>query len=300
MPRPERPLDPEAGPVRAFAFELRELRQRAGNPTYLKMARASGKSRTALTEAAGGDHLATWETVSAYVLACGGNPASWRPKWEVVSERHREQRGLPAPDWPAGEDEVKEIGNPPESSSPPGAKLSGRVAFGAGAASLAILGGVVAVLLLGGGGGDALPASATDAKQPPGPKAITVQNKVASGPSTLTEDTTPAYLSSKPIARCSKRGCKVEGTDMWSGATFAVTCWATGEEITNQDTTSAGIEQNPHAATSSRWYRGEWPDGRAGYLSEVYVAQEYRGGLGLPECRRIVERTDSADLRQWS
>ena len=34
MVRPELPLDPSAGPVEKFACELRQLRARAGNPTY--------------------------------------------------------------------------------------------------------------------------------------------------------------------------------------------------------------------------------------------------------------------------
>ena len=80
MGRPERSLDPAAGPVQAFASELRLLRQRAGNPKYLQMQRRTGRSRTALAEAAGGDHLPTWETVEAYVRACGADPARWRAR----------------------------------------------------------------------------------------------------------------------------------------------------------------------------------------------------------------------------
>lgn len=84
MPRPERPVNPSAGPLQAFAVELRSLREQAGNPKYLLMARISGRSRTALAEAAGGDHLPTWETVDAYVRACGGDPSAWRVRWEQV------------------------------------------------------------------------------------------------------------------------------------------------------------------------------------------------------------------------
>jgi hypothetical protein len=71
MGRSERSLGSENAPVEIFAAELRRLRKQAGNPTYLKMHRACGKirSKTALSEAAGGDHLPTWETVEAYVTA---------------------------------------------------------------------------------------------------------------------------------------------------------------------------------------------------------------------------------------
>ncbi|MDO3645673.1 helix-turn-helix domain-containing protein [Nocardia mangyaensis] len=82
MPRPERPLDREAGPIQAFAAELRVLRAAAGDPKYIQMQRLSGRSRTALSEAAGGDHFPTWETVEAFVKVCGGDIDEWRAKWE--------------------------------------------------------------------------------------------------------------------------------------------------------------------------------------------------------------------------
>lgn len=82
MPRTERPLDPSSGPTAAFAAELRALRIAAGSPKYLQMARRTGRSRTALAEAAGGDHVPQWETVEAYVWACGGDPAEWAERWE--------------------------------------------------------------------------------------------------------------------------------------------------------------------------------------------------------------------------
>lgn len=91
MPRPERPLDPSDGPIQAFAAELRKLRDEAGSPKYLQMARMTGKSRTALAEAAGGDHLPTWETVAAFVTACRDNPSVWRIKWERVHEQIRQR-----------------------------------------------------------------------------------------------------------------------------------------------------------------------------------------------------------------
>src|SRR3954464_5305008 len=86
MARPEREVDPNSGPLGEFAVQLRKLRLEAGEPTYLRMARATGRSRTALAEAAGGDHLATWETVHAYVTACGGDVAVWRRRWQQVRD----------------------------------------------------------------------------------------------------------------------------------------------------------------------------------------------------------------------
>ncbi|WP_433719010.1 helix-turn-helix domain-containing protein [Actinoplanes sp. CA-051413] len=99
MPRPERPLDPDKGPVAAFAHDLRMLREEAGLPKYLQMSRATGRSRTALAEAAGGDHLPTWETVEAFVSFCGGDTDAWRLKWEAAKEQIK--GGDDPPDSPA-------------------------------------------------------------------------------------------------------------------------------------------------------------------------------------------------------
>ncbi|MEO3778033.1 FxSxx-COOH system tetratricopeptide repeat protein [Micromonospora sp. B11E3] len=57
------------------------MRYSAGNPTYQRMARQSGRSRTALADAAGGARLPKWETVAAYVSCCGGDPAYFRRAW---------------------------------------------------------------------------------------------------------------------------------------------------------------------------------------------------------------------------
>src|SRR4051794_30280722 len=96
MSRTERSLDPSSGPAAAFAMQLRALRVAAGSPKYLQMARRTGRSRTALTEAAGGDHVPQWETVEAYVRACGGDPAEWTTRWEQArAAASRNARGMP-------------------------------------------------------------------------------------------------------------------------------------------------------------------------------------------------------------
>lgn len=85
MPRPERPLDPCAGPVQRFATELRRLRAGAGNPGYRKMAERVEYSATTLSDAAGGRRLAPLPVVRAYVRACGGDPAEWEQRWRAVA-----------------------------------------------------------------------------------------------------------------------------------------------------------------------------------------------------------------------
>ncbi|MFC8348619.1 hypothetical protein [Streptomyces sp. NPDC057280] len=82
MGRPERPLDPTAGPVARLAHELRELRKAAGSPSYRRMAEAAGFSATTLSQAAAGERLPSLAVVRGYVQACGGDPDAWEPRWK--------------------------------------------------------------------------------------------------------------------------------------------------------------------------------------------------------------------------
>jgi hypothetical protein len=86
MGRRERTLN-GVDPLHRFAADLRRLRDQAGAPKYLVMARRShGVSRTALAEAAGGDHLPRWRTVEGFVRACGANPDDWLPRYEGLCD----------------------------------------------------------------------------------------------------------------------------------------------------------------------------------------------------------------------
>ena len=81
MGRPERPIDPDDGPVAEFASELRELRNKAGRPSYRELARRASFSVTVLSEAAGGRALPTLAVVKGYVRACGGDDREWEERW---------------------------------------------------------------------------------------------------------------------------------------------------------------------------------------------------------------------------
>ncbi|MEW2144179.1 hypothetical protein AB0869_15340 [Micromonospora vinacea] len=48
--------------------------------------------------------------------------------------------------------------------------------------------------------------------------------------------------------------------------------------------TTENISQNPTGFSSDIWYEIVLHDGRSGYLSDVYIAPQNRGGLSLPEC----------------
>ena len=82
MGRPERSLDPDAGPAQRLAHELRELRRSAGSPSYRTMAQGAGFSATSLSDAARGKRLPSLAVVQAYVRACGGDPGEWEPRWK--------------------------------------------------------------------------------------------------------------------------------------------------------------------------------------------------------------------------
>ncbi|MFJ7042044.1 hypothetical protein ACIQVC_01365 [Streptomyces sp. NPDC101112] len=81
MGRPERPLDPAAGPVQHLAHELRELRRAAGSPSYRAMAEGAGFSATTLSQAAAGERLPSLAVVLGYVRVCGGDPHTWEARW---------------------------------------------------------------------------------------------------------------------------------------------------------------------------------------------------------------------------
>ncbi|MEU2339503.1 protein kinase [Streptomyces sp. NPDC013172] len=88
MGRRETPV-PE-GPLRDFAQALRELRTRApGTPTYRELAHRARYSPSALSDAASGRRLPSWDVTAAYVAACGGDVEQWRARWEELNTRLR-------------------------------------------------------------------------------------------------------------------------------------------------------------------------------------------------------------------
>jgi hypothetical protein len=101
---------------------------------------------------------------------------------------------------------------------------------------------------------------------------IQINNLAVNG---IDEDT-PVYLSTRMEPYCKDSGCAVPGTDMATGHWLIVNCQRQGANMTNGRSGSDGN-------WSTLWY-GVFRDGGVVYISEVYVYQEYRGGLGLPGC----------------
>lgn len=276
MAPPERELD-TSKPLHAFAAELRALRMRAGNPKYLSMARRSGGvSRTALSEAAGGDHVPTWRTVEGYVRACGADPVKWLPRWE----RMREEVGATGSSTNGSSTDAGDD----TSFEPADARLASRRArwlWSAISFLLVVVTGVtvhMADVLM-------LPAQASAPPKPANLAVIVVQNKVAMGKSDQIEDSTPAFLSSRPVPFCSRNGCVVPGTLMPSGVRLVADCHVTSTMMYNYNLDSSEVQTNPYRAKSDLWYHVVMPDGAGGFISEVYIEPAYRGGRGLPVCK---------------
>lgn len=84
MPGPEaveRPVELEA-----FMAELRHLRERAGEPSFRRMAAKSGAvSHATLHLTVTGHRLQPWETVREFVRACEGDESEWHARWQEVS-----------------------------------------------------------------------------------------------------------------------------------------------------------------------------------------------------------------------
>ncbi|MFJ2257015.1 helix-turn-helix domain-containing protein [Streptomyces sp. NPDC087844] len=82
MARSERPLDSGDGAVLRFAAALRQLRQRAGSPTYRVLSGRTHYSVTTLANAAAGRALPSMAVTLAYVRACDGDEREWELLWK--------------------------------------------------------------------------------------------------------------------------------------------------------------------------------------------------------------------------
>ncbi|MFI5937581.1 helix-turn-helix domain-containing protein [Actinoplanes sp. NPDC051494] len=260
----ERPVDDTLTPARALADELRALRRSAGDPGFAKMASlARGRvSKTAMSDAVAGKHVPKWDTVEAFVDVCGADPELLRPSWERARLRNTPQ----AP-------------NLLTAVSGDAKRWRWRWPVLLVIVTAALTGTLTAMTLA---------SFHRDPVVHPVVRpiaALVVQNKIAVGPADLLEDPSgPAYLSGRTESFCAARGCKVRGTELDSGAVVAVTCRTDGEPMVNYNADSVPVQDNPGRIRSVLWYRVVFPDGRSGFLSEVYVAPEYRGGMGLGTC----------------
>ncbi|MEV6212531.1 hypothetical protein [Kitasatospora sp. NPDC051914] len=93
-------MDPEQGPVEAFASELRRIRAEAGKPTYRDMAKRAHLAYSTLSEADKGVALPTLTTVLAYAQACAADPATTaalREQWQHARSQLHTAAALTTP-----------------------------------------------------------------------------------------------------------------------------------------------------------------------------------------------------------
>jgi hypothetical protein len=255
-----------------FCADFRDaLRER--DVSFRRAEELSGWGKSTIAAATRGPGLPNADLVTDVLGAVGLEPD------EVAAWQARHAR-LREPDAPREVPVVRPVAPaapPPPAPRPalPRRSVRRRVEILVFTVLVALVAGLATALVL-------VLASAPD---PPTVRTVVVQNRVAIGDGALVEDRTPSYLSARPVARCAAMpGCKIPGTDVGTGFTFVAVCQLTGEVITNADVTSTNIGQNPNAAVSELWLGARAPDGRIGYISEVYLAPAYRGGLGLPAC----------------
>src|SRR5690606_31392773 len=94
-------LDAASGPEAAFAAGLRDLRARAGLPSYREMARVAHFSPSVLSSAASGTRLPSLPVTLAYVAACGGDTKAWAKRWrELVPPQDVRPTGAVRPGTP--------------------------------------------------------------------------------------------------------------------------------------------------------------------------------------------------------
>jgi len=98
MPRNEEFLDPGAGPLATFAWDLRALRESAGKVPYRVLAKRAGFCASTLSVAASGAKLPSLDVTLAYVQACGGDAEIWRARWQALAVQHP-----PVPATPNGQ-----------------------------------------------------------------------------------------------------------------------------------------------------------------------------------------------------
>ncbi len=156
-------------------------------------------------------------------------------------------------------------------------------AVGAAGLALAVLAGVDVL-----GGPDRVRAMPVASAAPP--QTLTVDNRVTEGMG-MREDRAAVRLSSRPVPYCGALRCDIAGTARHSGGTYArAVCRTSGSYVTNgNDSSSAEApvdDHNPALARSTGYYGVRLANGTFGFVSEVWIRREQRGGLGLPACPR--------------
>lgn len=228
-----------------FAAQLRQLRERAGSPSFRQMARITHYSSSTLAEATAGKRLPTEPVVKAFVTACGEDPADW-----IASLRNAESalRLADAPPPAAAHPE-------PQEQTLHVRRLHRRVAAAAGALGLLAVGAIAGALLRTG-------------VSSPGP----VQSLLADVPFSAVPSTVPSGDGEDPTAAgCAPDARLVDKTALMRGTTqigalelkYSPRChtgWARVYLYPNQQSMIARVDVRT-------------ADGRASLIAEAMIKQ---------------------------
>ena len=115
---------------------------------------------------------------------------------------------------------------------------------------------------------------------------ISIYNRIVDSESGTSEDPHAAYLSTKRIPLCADMvpSCKILGSEFVDGQVVTAICFAFGASMTNLNYKVLAARTNSERVSSTLWYGIVSPTGRLGYLAEVYVSPDSRGGRGLRAC----------------
>jgi hypothetical protein len=111
-----------------------------------------------------------------------------------------------------------------------------------------------------------------------------IDNRVTNGPELMREDDAPACLTETPRNFCPEE--EVVVTDLWSGDQVSLLCQTTSERTTNGNDSDVADDTNPDLYTSDPglWYWARF-EGEEGYISEVWIESDKRGGADRPRCK---------------
>ena len=91
---------------------------------------------------------------------------------------------------------------------------------------------------------------------------------------------TPIRLLALPRDRCSLQGCLLPYSEIHGGDYLVASCYANGDIMTEVVVRDHWL----NTYRSAGWYGIPHDDGSIGYIPEVYLEPQYRGGLELPQC----------------
>ncbi|MBK1787715.1 NBR1-Ig-like domain-containing protein [Prauserella cavernicola] len=111
MPSPKMVERPAA--LEEFVASLRRLRERAGDPSFRRMASKSGAvSHATLHLTVTGHRLQPWETVREFVRACDGDEDEWHARWQRTRDALADGAGT------CGSADSGDIGEPRTADDP--------------------------------------------------------------------------------------------------------------------------------------------------------------------------------------